>query len=135
MSKQLGCDYQGYEFGANYPDSVCIDGYLWDADSGGATEDGWEYTFGGEIPCPNCNALEWRAQYKEEVTDQGISDYLEGVPLSAASRIRVGLRAAWKRGWHDAKTKLAEEAALEGTGSSPAGRDVPGQHDAPGQEP
>jgi hypothetical protein len=28
------CDFMGQDFGATYPDSVCIDGYLWDADSG-----------------------------------------------------------------------------------------------------
>lgn len=50
------CDYQGHEFGATYPDSVCIDGFLWDADSGDAGENGWIYTNGGEIPCPQCNA-------------------------------------------------------------------------------
>jgi hypothetical protein len=28
------CDYQGYEFGAGfYPDSICIDGQLFDADN------------------------------------------------------------------------------------------------------
>ena len=48
------CDYQGYEFGASYPDSVCIDGFLWDADSGDACGEGWCYTNGGEIPCPQC---------------------------------------------------------------------------------
>lgn len=30
----MSCGYQGYEFGAHYPDSICCDGYLWDADSG-----------------------------------------------------------------------------------------------------
>ena len=30
------CDFMGQDFGATYPDSVCIDGYLWDADSGNA---------------------------------------------------------------------------------------------------
>ena len=50
------CDYQGHEFGATYPDSVCIDGFLWDADSGDACGEGWCYTNGGEIPCPQCNA-------------------------------------------------------------------------------
>lgn len=59
------CDYQGHEFGATYPDSVCIDGYLWDADSGDAGEDGWIYTNGGEIPCPKCNA-ETYAEYCRE---------------------------------------------------------------------
>lgn len=27
---QVACDYQGYDFGAHYIDSQCIDGYLWD---------------------------------------------------------------------------------------------------------
>ena len=45
------CDYQGYEFGASYPDSMCIDGLLWDADS----EDDGYLTNGGELPCPRCN--------------------------------------------------------------------------------
>ena len=31
--ESLVCDYQGYEFGARYPDSVCIDGRLFDADN------------------------------------------------------------------------------------------------------
>lgn len=36
--KKLGCDYYGNEFGAHYLDSTCIDGYLWDMDSGGIDE-------------------------------------------------------------------------------------------------
>lgn len=59
------CDYQGREFGASYPDSVCIDGLLWDADSGDACDGGWCYTNGGEIPCPQCNA-EAYAEYCRE---------------------------------------------------------------------
>lgn len=61
------CDYQGHEFGATYPDSVCIDGFLWDADSGDADGDGWCYTNGGEIPCPKCNAEAHREHYADEV--------------------------------------------------------------------
>jgi hypothetical protein len=51
------CDFMGQDFGAAYPDSVCIDGYLWDADSGNADPngEGWIYDSGGEIPCPSCN--------------------------------------------------------------------------------
>jgi len=51
------CDFMGQDFGAQYPDSVCIDGFLWDADSGDAAPDGsgWIYTNGGDIPCPKCN--------------------------------------------------------------------------------
>ncbi len=57
----MSCDYQGYEFGAPYLDSVCIDGYLWDADSGcpdPTGEFGWLYDHGGELPCPCCRFKE-----------------------------------------------------------------------------
>ncbi len=54
----MSCDYQGQEFGAPYPDSVCIDGHLWDADS--CDEPGGPLYHGGDIPCPKCNAKEHR---------------------------------------------------------------------------
>ena len=41
-------------FGATYQDSQCIDGYLWDLDSG----DGEYLTSGGDIPCPFCNPID-----------------------------------------------------------------------------
>ncbi len=68
----LGCDYQGHEFGAVYPDSVCIDGYLWDADSGNAdpSGDGWLYDKGGDIPCPKCNAEANAEYHSDEVCDE-----------------------------------------------------------------
>ncbi len=65
------CDYQGNEFGASYPDSVCIDGYLWDADSGDACGESWCYTNGGEIPCPKCNA-EAYTEYCREADEEAI---------------------------------------------------------------
>ncbi|PKF50903.1 hypothetical protein [Enterovibrio nigricans] len=65
----LGCDYKGYEFGAHYLDSTCIDGYLWDMDSGGTDEHGDHYLdSGGDIPCPQCNAKKHIKSY--------LSDYL-----------------------------------------------------------
>lgn len=54
------CDYQGYEFGANYPDSVCIDGRLYDADN--CDNDGNLYQPEEDIPCPVCRkdaAIRW----------------------------------------------------------------------------
>jgi hypothetical protein len=66
------CDYQGREFGAHYPDSVCIDGVLWDADSGyPAKEDGyWHYTSGGDIPCPKCDPEGNKEYYREDTEDE-----------------------------------------------------------------
>ncbi len=54
------CNYQGYEFGASYPDSVCMDGRLFDADNCDAQ--GGLYEPGEEIPCPMCKrdeAVKW----------------------------------------------------------------------------
>lgn len=42
-------------FGANYQDSVCIEGYLWDEDSGEG--DGFLF-YGGDIACPFCKPKE-----------------------------------------------------------------------------
>ena len=61
------CGYQGYEFGASYPDSVCIDGYLWDADS--CDEPGSGFHIGGEIPCPACNTSEYLSGALEDAKD------------------------------------------------------------------
>jgi len=56
------CDYIGYHFGAPYPDARCIDGYLWDEDSGCQDPEDeciWLYDKGGEDPCPICNMSEY----------------------------------------------------------------------------
>lgn len=60
------CDYQGHEFGAQYPDSVCIDGYLWDADK---CDDEGNLYGEGEWPCPACNRAGWREYHGESVTE------------------------------------------------------------------
>ena len=55
------CDYQGYEFGAGrYPDSVCFEGRLLDADN--CDGDGNVYDNSEDIPCPMCRreeAIQW----------------------------------------------------------------------------
>ena len=69
------CDYTGKDFGASYPDSICIDGYLWDMDSGHSDPSGefdWIYTSGGEIPCPQCNPSDLISGHYEE--NQAIID-------------------------------------------------------------
>lgn len=47
------CQYQGYEFGASYPDSVCIDGRLFDADA--CDDNGLMFEPMDDIPCPMCH--------------------------------------------------------------------------------
>ncbi len=58
------CDYEGHDFGANYIDTCCIDGYLWDLDS--CDEPGGPLFDGGDMPCPKCNTLGYLEQAKEE---------------------------------------------------------------------
>lgn len=55
----LGCHYEAPTFGARYPDGTCIDGFMWDLDSGDY-ESG--LSSGGDMPCPWCNSaayVEW----------------------------------------------------------------------------
>ena len=65
------CSYQGYEFGAGrYPDSVCIDGSLHDADA--CDNDGNIYLKEEDIPCPICrpnDAIDWWAEQNISYAD------------------------------------------------------------------
>lgn len=51
-----GCGYQGYEFGAAYPDSLCCGGRLYDADN--CDGNGNLYEPAEDIPCPMCREQE-----------------------------------------------------------------------------
>lgn len=58
----MTCGYQGYEFGAGYLDSICVDGRLFDADK--CDDKGNLYEPGDYIPCPICrraDAIEYWA--------------------------------------------------------------------------
>lgn len=66
------CSYQGYEFGAGaYPDSVCLDGKLFDADD--CDDEGNLFEPGEDIPCPMCKPQE-AVDYWAERNNDGISD-------------------------------------------------------------
>lgn len=98
-----GCDYQGHEFGATYPDSLCIEGWLWDADSG---ENG-QVTSGGEQPCPWCNHREWVVNALEaieekgwEARDKGLAREANPYPLKTRfHHLGEVYRGAWWKGW------------------------------------
>lgn len=79
------CEYVGKDFGASYPDSTCIDGYLWNTDSylwdmdcghpGEKNE--WLYTIGGDVPCPYCNPSDLITGHYEENQMIIDADYVE----------------------------------------------------------
>ncbi|THD47194.1 hypothetical protein ERD95_15290 [Enterobacteriaceae bacterium ML5] len=113
------CGYQGYEFHGGYPDSICGDGYLWDADSGfdGCLDSG------GEIPCPSCNRAAWLAYYRPEIIEIGEEQGYErhhhprtvkygGFPelirldIDAMRKARRWIKRGWYRG---RKQKQQEE--------------------------
>ena len=66
-----GCGYQGYEFGANYPDSICFGGRLYDADNCDGEGNYYEPT--DDIPCPICHpkkAAQWWADNRFDGTKE-----------------------------------------------------------------
>lgn len=96
------CGYTGSHFGASYEDAACIDGYLWDLDSG--DEDG--LSNGGDLPCPACNTAYYLDDAKEdaESTSWGSSmlNLYSGAmiieaAISRASKANGAATAAWKK--------------------------------------
>lgn len=91
------CNYAGHEFGSAYPDSVCIDGFLWDADS----HDGDVLTQGGEWACPRCNTSQMLSEVLQKAQTQ-----VCGISLG---RPYVGA-VAWEDALRIARQENAEEA-------------------------
>lgn len=80
------CDYQGYEFGAPYPDSVCIDGKLYDADY--CDDEGRLFDNGLDAVCPICDkqgAIDWwYEQWADRLTgDEDPSNDIEIAEINA----------------------------------------------------
>lgn len=86
MIKQLpaGCGYQGYEFGATYPDSVCYGGKLYDCDN--CDNDGNLYAPMEDIPCPMCHPILAANWWTERNRSSGM-DIVES-QLSARTLVR-----------------------------------------------
>ena len=106
----LGCDYRGMDFGARYIDSCCIDGYLWDLDSG----DVYNLSIGGDIPCPQCNHDAWIEYISDDIEGQGFLAFengktIEGCPFfEGCTGLRFPndwkvYRRLWLKGFYDAQ--------------------------------
>lgn len=103
------CDYCGYEFGANYPDSVCIDGYLWDADSG---DDDHGLTNGGEWACPRCNTKRMLEDAREKALSGG-AGHFQFQPYCAAVLWDGAVRKAIAENPEEARKTLEEMEPFE----------------------
>lgn len=116
---KLGCDYVGHDFGAHYPDSTCIDGYLWDMDSGGTDADGDSYLdSGGDMPCPKCNPKKFVRYIAEDIVDSGYECFEH--PLTTKmiknplSKLPSNKRRMAMRYWRSGRREAIKEAKLDG---------------------
>ena len=73
VEKSKSCGHEFPWFGASYPDARCIDGRLWDLDSG---ENGM-LDKGGDDPCPWCNTEEYVQDMRDnEISEDNIKGHL-----------------------------------------------------------
>ena len=93
---QVACDYQGYDFGAHYLDSQCIDGYLWDMDA--CDGSGNLYEPMETIPCPKCNSDAWLENYRWLFINDGANHGSTGEPFSKIGRFYIPAEIRAKRG-------------------------------------
>lgn len=119
MEQGTNCGYTGFEFGAPYPDSTCINGYLWDMDSGGRDDNGDVYLdSGGDIPCPQCNLKAYVRYMADEWSELG---YLSvDHPLStkmvknAFQSLPANMRRCAKKHWRSGRQQALRDAFQEG---------------------
>lgn len=88
-----GCGYQGYEFGASYPDSECFGGRLYDMDN--CDGDGNVYEPAEHIPCPMCHPR-LAVRYWTEQNELGGNPQAEA--LAAAKSLVADIRRNRKNG-------------------------------------
>lgn len=96
----MSCGYQGYEFGAcQYPDSICVDGRLFDADN--CDSEGNLYEPVEYIPCPMCHEEEAITYWAEYFTRDGRKkEYARKVAEGLVADIRANRKNGtepWKR--------------------------------------
>lgn len=84
-----GCGYTGSHFGAFYDDAVCIEGDLWDLDSG----DGRILTSGGDKPCPRCNLAGVLATLEEDALHQSLNQGDEPFVIITRALLNPAMRS------------------------------------------
>lgn len=112
-----GCGYQGREFGAQYLDSECFGGRLYDMDN--CDNEGNIYEPAEYIPCPKCNLKECLVQWRESSLEDGYFARVLKAPRRYPYKRRQldypktykKLRSAWLKGWDIAQAE-AEKASL-----------------------
>lgn len=111
------CNYQGHEFGAHYPDSVCIDGRLFDADR--CDDEGNLYEPMDWIACPQCNHAQWLADQRDEIEEMGAVACGDGAKLTSNPFRKMRIRFPrdrrryvrwWNRGFREAQRESANAA-------------------------
>ncbi|EGU6978517.1 hypothetical protein GOZ66_19020 [Vibrio parahaemolyticus] len=113
------CDYNGYEFGAHYPDSTCIDGYLWDLDSGGIDDSGNSYLdHGGYMPCPVCNPKAWVKYHADDYEVGGYESFEHPLTTkmvkNVMSKLPSNKRRIAMRYWRAGRREAIKEAKIVG---------------------
>lgn len=113
------CDYQGAHFGANYEDASCIDGYLWDLDSGGTDESGDAFLdSGGDIPCPNCNTKKYVHSMADDFIDSGYESLEHPFTTKMVKNVMHKLPSNWRRMgmryWRRGRREAVKEAFIQG---------------------
>ncbi|HAS63220.1 MAG TPA: hypothetical protein DCS35_12010 [Vibrio sp.] len=119
VSKQLGCDYIGHEFGAHYPDAQCINGYMWDLDSGGIDENGETYLdIGGSLPCRKCNSKAFIKYWSDSLLNDGYESVAQPLTTkmvkNALSKLSSNQQRIAKRYWWQGRREAIREAIREG---------------------
>lgn len=97
-----GCGYKGHEFGANYLDSECFGGQLYDMDN--CDDNGLLYEPCEYLPCPNCRMEEWLESMVEH-----IGSGLDGGVKSSLPAWKTICRYALKTNRDEAMRLLTEK--------------------------
>lgn len=110
------CGEQRRWFGAPYEDGICIDGYMWDLDSGDGSG---SLTSVSPEPCPNCNHDAFLALHEDGFVEDGYTAAEQGKPRQYAHTLIIcekegdaaKIEAWWLKGYDEYVAEARKEAA------------------------